>query len=101
MDGRSGGALGRANLPSGVPEGVHKEYREAELCASVEAWRAASALLRSTLEKTLKGSGYTTGSLLDYKRDAVAKLPSFVKIEPQSQQISQHAETGRIVSIRK
>ena len=25
---------------------------------------------------------------VDYKRDAVAKLPSFVKIDPQSQQIS-------------
>jgi hypothetical protein len=52
-------------LPAAVPEGVVKEYREAELCASVEAWRAASALLRSTLEKALKANGYTSGSLRD------------------------------------
>ena len=56
-------ALGRAKLPTGVPDGIEKEYREAELCASVEAWRAASALLRSTLEKALKVNGYTKGSL--------------------------------------
>jgi hypothetical protein len=40
-----------------------KEYREAELCASVEAWRAASVMLRSTLEKTLKANGYAKGTL--------------------------------------
>ena len=42
-----------------------KEYREAELCTSVGAWRGASALLRSALEKTLKANGYTGGSLFD------------------------------------
>ena len=52
-----------AALPAAVPEGVRNEYREAELCASVEAWRAASALLRSTLEKALKANGYTKGTL--------------------------------------
>ena len=56
-------ALSVANLPTKVPEGIVKEYREAEICASVEAWRGASALLRSTLEKTLRGNGYTKGSL--------------------------------------
>src|SRR3990172_9913171 len=64
-------ALAKAPLPAGVPEGVEKEYREAELCASVEAWRAASAMLRSTLEKTLKVNGYATGSL-QQKIDAAA-----------------------------
>lgn len=50
-------------LPDATPEGIVKEYREAELCMSVEAWRAASALLRSVLEKTLKANGYNNGSL--------------------------------------
>src|SRR5437763_1022146 len=39
-------AIERAALPPGVPEGVEREYREAELCASHGAWRGASALLR-------------------------------------------------------
>jgi hypothetical protein len=52
-----------APLPSPVPAGIVAEYREAELCASVGAHRAASALLRSVLEKTLKANGYTKGDL--------------------------------------
>jgi len=52
-----------APLPPGTPDGVVAEYREAELCAAVQAWRAASALLRSALEKTLIANGYTDGSL--------------------------------------
>jgi len=56
-------ALATAALPQTVPDGIKKEFREAELCASVEAWRAASALVRSTLEKTLKINGYTKGTL--------------------------------------
>jgi hypothetical protein len=39
------------------------EYREAELCASVGAWRAGSALICSALEKTLSANGYVRGSL--------------------------------------
>jgi hypothetical protein len=53
----------RAPLPPGVPEGVVNEFREAELCASVDAWRAASALIRSALEKTLRANGYIKGTL--------------------------------------
>ncbi|MEO8910114.1 MAG: DUF4145 domain-containing protein [Gemmatimonadaceae bacterium] len=56
-------ALEVARLPAGIPDGIEREYREAELCASVEAWRAASALLRSALEKTLKANSYTKGTL--------------------------------------
>jgi hypothetical protein len=55
-----------AMLPAGVPEGVTKEYREAEICMSVEAWRGAAALLRSALEKTLKSNGYDESDL--YKK---------------------------------
>lgn len=56
-------ALETASLPEGVPENILNEYREAELCSSFEAWRAASALIRSTLEKTLKENGYNSGTL--------------------------------------
>jgi len=52
----------RAIVPRDVPKEIDAELREAELCASVGAWRAGSALLRSTLEKTLKVNGYTKGN---------------------------------------
>jgi uncharacterized protein DUF4145 len=56
-------AVETASLPNGVPEGIVKELREAELCAAHGAYRGATALLRSTLEKTLKLNGYTRGNL--------------------------------------
>ena len=65
-------AIDTAPIPSDVPEGITAEFREAELCASVGAWRAASAMLRSTLEKTLKENGFTKGSL-QKKIDEAAK----------------------------
>lgn len=58
-------AVSRAALPVGVPAGITAEYREAELCASIGAWRAASGLMRSTLEKLLRANGYVRGSLAD------------------------------------
>jgi Domain of unknown function (DUF4145) len=51
-----------AKLPASVPEELAKEVREAELAASVGALRAASALLRSALEKALKANGYVKGN---------------------------------------
>ncbi len=65
-------AIERASLPPGVPDGVTAEFREAELCASVGAWRGASALLRSALEKALITNGYARGSLKD-RIDEAAK----------------------------
>jgi len=62
----------QASLPAGAPEGMVAEYREAELCAAVHAWRAASALLRSALEKTLIANGYTDGTL-QARIDAAAR----------------------------
>jgi hypothetical protein len=56
-------SIENAMIPTGVPQGIAAEFREAELCAAFNAWRAASALLRSTLEKTLKANGYNKGSL--------------------------------------
>jgi len=56
-------AVEHARIPANVPDGIVSEYRESELCASFGAWRAASALIRSTLEKTLRANGYVNGSL--------------------------------------
>ncbi len=47
------------NLPAMVPNDISGEFREAELVASHGAYRAASALLRSVLEKVLTKNGYT------------------------------------------
>ena len=55
--------IDKAKLPEDVPKGIVNEYREAELCASANALRAASAMLRSALEKTLIANGYTKGNL--------------------------------------
>lgn len=51
-----------APLPSGIPPEIVTEFREAESCASYGANRAASALFRSVLEKTLKANGYIKGT---------------------------------------
>jgi Domain of unknown function (DUF4145) len=49
-------------LPSAVPRDIVAEFREAELCAAFKAKRAASALFRSVLEKTLRANGYIKGN---------------------------------------
>lgn len=64
--------LDTLSIPTSVPEDLRAEFREAELVASVRAWRAASALLRSTLEKTLKQNGYLKGSLANKIDEAAA-----------------------------
>jgi len=66
-----------AQLPKAVPLEIVKEFREAEQCASFGANRAASALFRSALEKTLKVNGYSKdkdSTLTDLKKriDAAA-----------------------------
>lgn len=53
------------DIPTNVPPDVRAEFREAELCACVGAWRGGSSLLRSTLEKTLRANGYEKGSLAE------------------------------------
>lgn len=52
-----------AALPKDVPKDIESEYREAEQCAAAGAYRAASAMTRSVLEKTLIANGYVTGNL--------------------------------------
>jgi hypothetical protein len=60
----------KAALPSGVPQDILTEFREAEGCASFGYNRAASALFRSTLEKALKTNGYSVGTLEKKIEDA-------------------------------
>lgn len=59
-------------IPTTVPADVQAEFREAELCAAVQAWRGGSSLLRSTLEKTLRANGYQKGSLAERIDQAAA-----------------------------
>ena len=56
-------SIDSAKIPKSVPEKITADFREAELCSSFGALRAASALIRSALEKTLKENGYTKGNL--------------------------------------
>jgi len=60
------------SLPKDAPAELVAEFREGELTASVGAWRAASALMRSTLEKALKHSGYGKASLKKLIDEAAA-----------------------------
>jgi hypothetical protein len=62
----------RAPLPKGTPGDIVAEVREAERCAGNEAWRGASAMLRSALEKTFKANGYTAGTLAQKIDEAAA-----------------------------
>jgi len=60
-------AIEKASLPSTVPEDIVKEFRESELDAAHGAFRSASAMLRSVLEKTLKKNGYDEVEIRDSK----------------------------------
>lgn len=58
-------SISKAKVPESVPESILNELREAERCASVGAWRAGSAMLRSVLEKIFKENGYAERRLVD------------------------------------
>jgi Domain of unknown function (DUF4145) len=60
-------AIEGASLPSLVPDDIVKEFRESELDACHGAYRSASAMLRSVLEKTLKKNGYDEVEIKDSK----------------------------------
>src|SRR5450631_296438 len=64
-------AIEKAVLPVGVPADVVKEFREAELDAAHTAYRSASAMLRSTLEKTLIKYGYDEVEIRDKQGQVV------------------------------
>ena len=58
-------AVDKSALPDKVPDDIVKEFREAELGASHGAYRSASAMIRSVLEKTLKKNGYDVVEVRD------------------------------------
>ena len=64
--------IDKVKVPSNIQKEILAELNEAELCASVQAWRAGSAMLRSVLEKVLSKNGYTEKRLVD-KIDAANK----------------------------
>ena len=60
-------AIEKAALPTSVPGDIATEFREAEKDAGHGAYRSASAMLRSALEKTLKKNGYDEVEYADEK----------------------------------
>jgi hypothetical protein len=74
-------------LPNDTPREILSEFREAELCAANQAYRGASALLRSTLEKVLKLNGYSKGNLLERIREACAERSITQQRESRAQEI--------------
>ena len=74
----------RLRLPDSVPEGIKKEFEEAEESFSNKCFRAAAGLFRSVLDKTMRANGYNT-----------RKDPNLHK------QIEAAAEDGVITQARK
>ncbi|HLN31212.1 MAG TPA: DUF4145 domain-containing protein [Gemmataceae bacterium] len=56
------------NLPDDVPDGIRAEFREAEKCLGNQCFRAATALFRSVLDKTMRANGYKTYKIDLYKQ---------------------------------
>lgn len=71
-------------LPPATPKGIAAEFQEGEKCLEADCLRAAAAMFRSVLDKTLRANGY--------------KLK---KGTPLEQQIDKAAEDGVITAARK
>ncbi|WP_254366835.1 DUF4145 domain-containing protein [Paraburkholderia sp. NMBU_R16] len=65
----------RQALPNDVPPGIAREFREGEKCAEAGCYRAAAALFRSVLDKTLRANGYKLkkGTPLEQQIDLAAQ----------------------------
>jgi len=50
----------RLELPPSVPDGIKREFIEAETCMESNCFRAAAGLFRSVLDKTMRANGYKT-----------------------------------------
>lgn len=50
-------------VPTATPQGIQREFREAEACIAAKCYRAAAGLFRSVLDKTMKANGYKIGRL--------------------------------------
>ncbi|MGP8173367.1 MAG: DUF4145 domain-containing protein [Terracidiphilus sp.] len=86
-------AVESQTLPPSVPDEIVKEFREAELVASIGAYRGGSALLRSVLEKTLTKNGYDE---VDYLEGGIAK-----KSKSLLRRIDAASDDGVITETRK
>lgn len=64
----------RLRIPNEVPDGIAKEFREAEACLEANCLRAAAGLFRSVLDKTLRSNGYKEkrGTTLEQQIDQAA-----------------------------
>lgn len=71
-------------LPADVPDGIRREFEEAEKCLANQCHRAAAGLFRSVLDKVMRENGY--------------KLK---KGTPLEQQIDLAAEDGVIAESRR
>ena len=87
-------AIEKAALPASVPEDIVKEFREAEKDAAHGAFRSASAMLRSVLDKTLKKNGYDE---VEYTDDKGVKRKSNSLLH----RIDAAADDGVITETRK
>lgn len=56
---------GHTDLPKKTPSDIQAEFKSSENCVSIDEYRPAAAMLRSTLEKTLKKHGYEEWGLSD------------------------------------
>ena len=48
----------RLQLPGAVPDGIKKEFQEAQRCLENDCFRAAAGLFRSVLDKTFRANGF-------------------------------------------
>jgi Arc/MetJ-type ribon-helix-helix transcriptional regulator len=95
-------ALEKASLPPSVPEDIAKEFREAELDAAHGAYRSASAMLRSVLEKTLKKNGYEEVEIKDEQGNLIKdKEGKIRKSQKLIHRIDAAAEDGIITETRQ
>jgi len=62
----------RLKLPKDVPDGINDEFREAEKCLEAGCPRAAAAMFRSVLDKTMRDNGYKNEGNLKQQVDAAA-----------------------------
>lgn len=65
-------SLQRLALPEATPEGIQREFREAEDCIAHGCFRAAAGLFRSVLDKVLRADGYKTEGSLAAQINAAA-----------------------------
>ncbi|MFM0051756.1 DUF4145 domain-containing protein [Caballeronia grimmiae] len=62
----------RLPLPEDVPKGIKREFIEGERCLEANCYRAAAAMFRSVLDKTLRANGYKNVGNLKRQIDAAA-----------------------------